>query len=415
MDGVFLLIGTFFIVAVILITTLLVVLKKRQESKVRKQLEYLDKEKNIIASTPVYSELSKVESIVKNDKMEEKFKNWQKRFDIIKSEKINNLNDMINELDLAVTMKDYKTFNQNLPKVEMEMYKVRESANSLLSEIQEITISDEKYRGIVTKLKSKYRNLVSEYTQHKEDFEEISETVDLQFETIEKRFADFDIAMDKNEYDEVSHIIKALDTMIDHMSNVILDVPNLVLLSKKLIPKRIEEIITSSTEMQENGYNLNYLNISDNMEECNKNISNIFDRIRVLNLDDCMFELKTILDYLDSILDDLEKERLAKKIYQENITDFATRLKDNNRIVKEIVKQLDSLKNLYDLTDDDLAGIQDIKLRLESVKKDYQKLVKQEENAKQPYSYLCKEIENLDNLLTELQNNLDDLEEMPTE
>ena len=42
--------------------------------------EEKDKEKNLIASTPVLSELAKVESIVKNDKMEEKYKQnkWEK-------------------------------------------------------------------------------------------------------------------------------------------------------------------------------------------------------------------------------------------------------------------------------------------------------------------------------------------------
>lgn len=408
MKGVYLLIGTFFIIAVLLIATILVVLKRRQYRIVRQQVENLDREKNLIASTPVYSELSKVESIVKNDKMEEKYKNWQKRFDVIKNEKINNINDMINDLDISVNMKDYKNFDFKLAKVEMEVYKVRESANKLLGEIQEITVSDEKYRSIVTKLKSKYRQLLNDFSNHKEDYEDIAEVIELQLETIEKRFLDFEQAMEKNEYDEVPHIIKALDTMIDHMEIVVGEVPNLVLLSKKLIPKRVEEILTSNEEMTNDGYNLDYLNITKNMEDCNKNVSNIFDRIKVLNLDDCMFELKTLLDYLDSMLDDIEKEKLAKKAYLERVNGFANKLKSNSKVVKDIYKQLDSIKELYDLKDDDLTEIENIKTRLDTIKKDYQKLVKQEENNKQPYSYLCREIENLDNLLTELQNNLDD-------
>ena len=166
MEGVYLLIATFFIIAVILVTVVLVLLKKHQQKVFETQVENLDREKNLIASTPVYSELSKVESMVKNDKMEEKYKNWQKRFDTIKNEKINVINDMINELDMAVNMKDYKEFDNKIAKVEMEVYKVRESANKLLDEIKEITISDEKYRSIVTKLKSKYRMLVKEFNNH---------------------------------------------------------------------------------------------------------------------------------------------------------------------------------------------------------------------------------------------------------
>ena len=266
MSGLYLLIGTFFIIAVILVTVVLVVLKKHQYKVFRNQLTKLDTEKNIIASTPVMSELEKVEAIVKNDKMEEKYQNWQKRFEIIKNEKLSVIDDMINELDMAATMKDYKGFDSKIAKVEMEVYKVKESVEKLLEEIQEITVSDEKFRSIVTKLKSKYRQLVSEFNNHKDDYDEIAETIELQLETIEKRFLDFEKCMETNEYDEVKHIVKALDTMIDHMGTVVVEVPNLMLLSKKLIPKRIEEILSTTEEMKQESYNLEYLNIYYNMQ-----------------------------------------------------------------------------------------------------------------------------------------------------
>ena len=174
MNGTYLLIGTIFVVAVIILTVVLVVLKKHQYKVLKDQVERLDREKNLISSTPVMSELEKVEAIVINAEMEEKYQNWQRRFEVIKNDRINTINDMLNELDMAVTMKDYKGFDSKIAKVEMEVYKVKESADRLLKEIQEITVSDEKYRSIVTKLKSKYRQLVSEFNSHKEDYESYS-------------------------------------------------------------------------------------------------------------------------------------------------------------------------------------------------------------------------------------------------
>ena len=408
MGGVYLLIATFAIIAVILITVVLVVLKKHQQKSFETQVERLDMEKNLIASTPVYSELSKVESMIKNEKMEEKYKNWQKRFDIIKNKKLNEISDMINELDIAANMKDYKEFDQKIAKVEMEVYKVRESANKLLSEIQEITVSDEKYRSIVTKLKSKYRMLMKEFTTHKDDYEDIQDTIELQFETIEKRFLDFEKGMENNEYDDVNHIVKALDTMIDHMGVAVVEVPNLVLLSEKLIPKRIEEIESTYKDMKENKFNLDYLNVELNIEETNKNISTIMDRIRVLNLDDCMFELKTILDYLDSVLDSFEKEKHAKEAYLQEVENFTIKLKKNQKVVKDIYKQIDEIKNLYDLDERELRELENINLHLESIKKDFQELLEKENNVVMPYTELLESIKNIENKLVELENHLND-------
>ena len=407
MNGVYLLIATFFIIAVILVTVVLVLLSKHKYKKLRQEVETLDKEKNLIASTPVLSELAKVESIVKNDKMEEKYKNWQKRFEVIKDEKVNLINDMINELDISTSQKHYKNVDQKLAKVEMEIYKVRESANELLGEIKEITVSEEKYRSIVTKLKAKYRKLMNEFTTHKDDYEEIQEAIELQFENIEKRFLDFEHRMEKNEYDEVVHIVKALDTMIDHMGIIVVEVPNLVLMAQKLIPKRIEEILATSKEMIDNGYNLEYLNIEYNMEECNKNINTIMDRIRVLNLVDCMFDLKTMLDYLDTIFNSFDEERLARKSYEEMVTPFEKKLRKTNRIMKDIYNQLDDIKNMYDLSDDDLKELNELKERLEIAINDYKELLRVKENKEKPYSYLYKQLEVENNILQELEVNLD--------
>lgn len=407
MSGVYLLIGTFFIVAVILVTVVLVLIQKHRYNSFRKEVEELDKAKNMIASTPVLSELSKVESIVKNDKMEEKYKNWQKRFEVIKDDKINQINDMINELDISTSQKDYKNIDQKLAKVEMEIYKVRESANELLNEIQEVTVSEEKYRSIVTKLKAKYRKLVNEFNNHKSDYEDISDAIELQLENIEKRFLDFEHVMEKNEYDEVVHIVKALDTMIDHMGVVIVEVPNLVLLAEKLIPKRIEEIVSISKDMTENGYNLEYLNLDYNMDECNKNVSVILDRVRVLNLEDCMFELKTMLDYLDSIFNNFDQEKLARKNYEELSTNFEKNLKKTNRIMKDIYGQLDDIKGMYDLSDDDISELNTLKTRLTDLTKDYKKMVAEVNSASKPYSVFYKQLDAFNSLLRELETSLD--------
>ena len=100
--GVLLIVATYLIVAVILVTIILHLITKHHQTEIEREVEQLDKEKNLIASTPVLSELSKVEAIVKNDKMEERYKDWQRRFEQIKEEKLVRINDMIIDLDLFV-------------------------------------------------------------------------------------------------------------------------------------------------------------------------------------------------------------------------------------------------------------------------------------------------------------------------
>ena len=406
-SGLWLLIGTFFVIAVVLIIVVLNLIQRQKRKEFEKEVQELDKEKNVIASTPVMAELSKVEAIVKNDKMEEKYKRWQKRFEEIKNDRITKLTDMIVDLELSVSMKDYKTMRLKLAKTEMEIYKVKTSADHLLGEIQEITVSEEKYRSIITKLKAKYRELNSKYQDHKSDYDEIQDAIDLQFENIERRFADFEEVMENNEYNEVVHVVKALDTMIDHMSIVIDEVPNLVLLGKQLIPKRIEEITSTYETMVKDGYVLDYLNIPYNMEEALKNVKEIIDRVKVLNLEECMFELKTMLDYLDSLFHDFEKEKLSRKLYEENALDFDRKLKKINKIVSDIYEQMDDIKNMYDLSNDDIKDMEDVRMRLLALNKSYQELLEQKEKKQLSFTKLASELEVMSNLLKQLEEDLD--------
>lgn len=407
MESKALIIGTIIVVAVIIITIVLNILKRKKNKSFKRQIELLDKEKNIIESTPVLSELAKVETIIKNDKMEEKYKNWQERFEIIKVAQISNVNDMITDLDIFLDKKDYNGYQTKVAKIELELYKAKEAMNALLGEIQEINLSEEKYRNIITKLKTKYRELDSKFKIHQKDYEDITEVIELQFENIEKRFQDFEISMEKNDYNEVVHIVKAIDTMVDHMTIVVNEVPDLVLLAKKLIPKRIEQLSETYEEMMEKEYPLDHLKITYNLEESLKNVNKIIDRIKVLNLEDCMFELKTMLEYLDSLFKEFEKEKQSRKIYDDESLSFNKKLKKINNIVADIYNQIDDIKHMYDLKDKDVEVIDDVNAKLIDLNHKYKASLDELDKKQIWYSNMLQQLKQYSYVLKEVEEELD--------
>ncbi len=396
-------------VILLLIITLIVIIvlsKRKRLKRLKNLIEQLDREKNIIETAPIPSELSKLETIIKNDKIEEKYNNWMERFDLIRTENIDKINDMIIDLDITGGMK-YNQYIKKIAQVEIELAKAKELTDTLLDEIKEITLSEEKYRSIITKLKTRYRELSNSFDTHKKEYGDIAEIIELQFENIEKRFQDFESAMEKNEYNEVVHIVKAIDSMIDHMGIVITEVPDLVLLTTKLIPKRIEQINTTYDEMTGRDYPLEYLQIPYNIEQTNKNVSNIIDRIKVLNLEDCMFELKTMLEYLDSLFVDFENEKLARKKFEEDAPLFERKLEKINKMVSDIYNQLDEIKSLYDLKDEDVTIIDEVNTSLIDINKDYKKEIKNLKKRTIPYTQVVKDIEVFSNRLKSVDEELD--------
>ena len=180
MQGQFLIIGSAVVIGLIIVIVILHLVRKAEFKYYRNKVKNLELERNMIASTPVLLELSKVEPIIKNDKMEEKYNKWQERFETIKTKRLTVIDDMLIDLDVYVDKRDYKNCGYRIATTEIEIYKVREAANHLLDEIKDITLSEEKYRAIVTKLKTKYRSLNKEYKDHKELYGFMKESVELQ-------------------------------------------------------------------------------------------------------------------------------------------------------------------------------------------------------------------------------------------
>lgn len=407
MNGQYLIIGSAVVIALVIVIVILHFIRQFEMKYYRDKIKELEKQRNIVASTPVLLELSKVEPIIKNDKMEEKYNKWQDEFVFIKENRLTLIDDMLIDLDIYIDKRDYKSCGYSMAKIEMEIYKVREAADHLLEEIKDITLSEEKYRAIVTKLKTKYRELNKDFQDHKNLYEQMQEPISLQLENIERRFLDFEKVMDDNDYAEVVHIVKALDTMIEHIEIIVREVPDVLLMANQIIPKRVKEVKENYDEMIELGFPLDYLNIDYNLEEINKNVEGILDKVNVLNLEGCMFDLKTMLEYLDSLFIDFEKERLAKKVYEEVENDFAKKIDKTNKLVCDVYEQLDDIKKLYDLNDEDVEIIHNVNKSLVVINDDYKKMLSKVAAKSSPYTMLNKEIEELTIRLSNMEEELD--------
>ena len=407
MEGLFLYTGSIIVVVLIMIIVIIHFIRKIKVKKVRNKAKDLEIDRNVVASTPVLLELSKVEPIIKNDKMEEKYNKWHERFIDIKEKKLTLIDDMLIDLDVFIDKRDYKNCRIRIAKIELEIYKAREAARHLLEEIKDITLSEEKYRSIVIKLKTKYRGLRREYEEHKTLYDDMQEAIELQLDNIERRFLDFEKVMEVNDYNEVVHIVKALDTMIEHMEIIVNEVPDVLLMARQIIPNRMKEIKNIYDDMVSHGYPLEYLNLEYNFEESNKNIEAVLDKVKILNLEGCMFDLKVMLEYFDSLFIDFEKERLSRKVYEEVSRDFERKINKTNKLVNDVYEQLDDIKSMYDLEEEDLSIIHEVNKVLVVINDDHRKLVARVNNNSAPYSMINEELEDLSIRLDEMEDEFD--------
>ena len=402
-------IATIIILLVVITLAFLIIYKNKRKKRIIKMINDLEKEKNLLINVPVLSELNKVEALVKNNKLEEKYDTWKLKIDIIENETIPTINDMLIEADFLVEKGKAKEIYQKIIEIEIKLCEIKTKIKNILGEIKEITSSEERNRATVTKLKAKYRNLKKRFEDAKSDYEETQKTIELQFENIEKRFEEFEVVMDKKDYEEVIYVVKGLTEMIDHMTIVIDEIPEIMLMGKSLIPKRTEDVSNEYIKLTREGYRLDYLNVEYNIVETEKKVNMIFDRVRVLNLEDVTFELKTILDYFDSLFNDFETEKITRKYYEEQKKEFDKKIKQVDKILQNVVNKVPEIQSRYNLNDDTLMSVKLFTNELNDINKDYEKLKVLDNNHTFAYSKLNAELEIINLKLSKLHEKANTL------
>ena len=398
---------TYYLISVLIIVIILNLINKKQKKKYQDEITTLERDKNLIISSSILSELNKVKALVNNDKLQESYNEWQKRFKEIKDEEVPKITDSLIEIEDCFNEKDYKSLNDKIAKAELEIFYLKTKANFLLDEIKEITLSEERNRDTIIKLKTKYREIVSKYNKSRNDYKDVNDSIELQFENVDKLFAAFEVSMETNNYEEVGKIVKGIDDIIGNLGIVVDEAPTIIMLGKNLIPNKIKDIQNIYARMVKEGYNLDYLNLDYNVAETEKKISDIFAKLNVLNVEDSMLDLKTMLDYYDSMYNDFDKEKQAKKIFMEYVRKIIVRANRVEKINNGLYRKLDIIKYSYDLTDDDVKVIEIIKTEVAQVKKDYNELVDAQRNKAFAYTRLGKEMEKLSVRLVEIEEKLD--------
>jgi septation ring formation regulator len=395
------------IITLIVIVVIVFRIKSNNKKRFTNALIDLERNKNLILNGAILSELNKVESLINNKDLEDKYNYWKSLFKELKDKSVPKIEDDLIDAEELVRSNNLKDANDVFSKVEFEIFVEKSKAEKLLDDIKEITLSEQKNREIVTKLKSEYRTIFLQYNNgNKDDYKLIQKPLELQFENVDKLFSTFEIAMENNVYSEVGKIVKALDDTIGNLKIVIEEAPSIIMMGKTLVPTKIEEVKKIKDKMVADGYNLDYLKIDHNIEVSEKKVADIFDRLKVLNLEDSVFELKTIIDTFDSMYDDFDKEKIAKKQFDEYIRSVIMKCKKLTKIINGVASKIDDIKYSYDLTDDDIKIIGDLQKEVNECTDRYNACMDLFREHNTSYSHLTKEMESIANVLRKAEDKL---------
>ena len=127
---------TYYIASIVIVIVVLNLINKKERKKYSNAIASLERDKNLIISASILSELNKVEPLISNSDSKEVYENWQKRFKEIKDVEVPKITDSLLEIEELFNEKDYKELRERIAQVEINICYVKTKANFLLEEIK---------------------------------------------------------------------------------------------------------------------------------------------------------------------------------------------------------------------------------------------------------------------------------------
>lgn len=407
-DGTVILIAiTIFVFITIFIVSILLYIRNKKRKKLNNYLLELEREKNGIVSSALLSEFKKIEAL-NNEKIKERVEEWKITLSKIENKSLPLITDAMLEIENAIDLKKFKEAEMLVSNCELNLYYIRQERNNLIESIREITLSEERNREVVTKLKTIYRTVINKYNKNKEEYKEIFSVIELQFENIDKLFSAFERCVENSEYEEIGKIVKALDDMIRNIEIVVDEAPTVLFMDKMVLPKKINDLKVIYKKLIKDGYFLGYMNFEYNIEEAERKLNDIYDRLKMLDIEDSVFELKTMLDYFESIFNDFEKEKICKKNYDNHIKNISDRIAKISKIIKNVYIEIEEIKNTYDLSEEEVNLIDELNMTLVGVKDEFKLLSDRTRLKVSSFSKVCKELDLLNIKISGMEDSLEE-------
>lgn len=407
MDNIFLVIIVTIVIAVILVGITFLIIRRNINKKYKEKVTELDVEKNQLINVQILSEITKVKGLVKTDNLQHKLDDWDSVFNYIKEDMLPSITDKISEVDFMIDRHDYKGAVQKMTLIELEIDRLKRKSSKLVDEIKLITQSEERNRSSVTKLKVNYRELQSKFENNEKDYGDLVGVINNEFKKVDELFSSFEEYMDNNDYVEVERVVILIENSINYIKDILEGVPSILLMANVMIPGKIEETKLQYSRMMRDGYPMDYLNVEYNLDEIIKKKNAILENVQKLELKDADIELKTILDYFNSLFGDFDKEKEARDLFKEGCKKFRYKIEKVNKVVYDIYLQIDDIKVTYDLTDEEINRFSLINKNLEEINFEFKKILERGKSKNFAYSKLYDELDSLEIKLSRLQDDLD--------
>lgn len=314
----------------------------------------------------------------------------------------------LNKLRDTLSDKKFKEFLTQYKHVVNLVDEFEKVLNDYTIELSKVVKPEEDCRKAALEQKECLRHIKQEYYSKETELSLISESFTQLFEYIDDLFKKFDEYVDSAQYDDAKKMLSTIEGFLSELGEKITILPELCMVISNIVPEKNHKIELLYKEMLEERYPLQNLSVNQTLAMIKSSCEEYVEKIKQFDTDGIKEGLNEILTKLDSFSVNFEKEKEARKVFEEkseNVYEFV------NSIEREYIRlrnDLPEVSKIFVINEDHQAKFKTLQKdvnRVGGLKRTLDTYI--HSVTKQPFSILVTKINEIESLNSVINEELE--------
>lgn len=330
------------VLLIFLVVTIISLLKKSKSAKdLETQVSELEVDYNTIKSMPLTFKLNKARSLAKvNELIEKDIKAYVESYEAIQKS-ITRMDTLFEEAHEELASDQITAVKSSIEDISALIDITLKNVTKLNEKLDSVLEQELKLRSEVTVFKERFSVIKKDINSSSKVFEFSEAIIKEYLSTAETEFNAFDEWMYVSEFDNAKQSLEKIDKSLSKLDDVLEGLPDLLPIAKETIPRKIAEVSSLYTEATDANLFLENLDVTQVLVSVSEQLSKDLANLRNGQIDVVKASLDNSSAQLDTLKEKLEIELSANE-------ELVTLNQELNKSLELIDLELKNTQALYD-------------------------------------------------------------------
>lgn len=367
------LIGLLILVAILVIT---LIMRSLRIKKVQTELDELEMKYNELKGYPISFKLNKAIALSKvNKNICEQVGKYQKNFDEVQ-EMLKEFSVLLAEIDDFVYSKKVKKASEKIDELNDKVNPIEIAVKEIDALLDDVLEQESTQRANINTLKNTFRDYKRILMDNRGSYRQSVEYLDEFVSQIENMFSIFEEWMFASEFNKASDKQQEIKEALADMKHYLEVVPSYYEKATIVLPAMIDEVKLTSSSCMQKGVYLEHLDVDKNIEIMNDMISDVLMKLSKCNLERVNDVLSDCETRVRMLKEQVVKEEESFNVINTKVNALFIRIKDLNvkvQGIKDVYSKVherfgfENLNNKINVIDTQLDNLNELRFKLESV------------------------------------------------